>query len=148
MWQVCSLEIYWHFRDTIFIRSFSTYIHPTQSHSRQLLYSYCCETLESHALKMILVVILILSCYGSHLLSTEMLYKKPQPCWLLFQELLPAVSNNERNQINKWDLTMCYVLITLVKLASRREVSPTSLLCVNDKCIFHLCPFFILATKY
>ena len=53
-----------------------------------------------HALKMILIFILILSCYGSCLLSTQMLYKNPQPCWLLFEELLPAISNNERNCIN------------------------------------------------
>lgn len=79
-------------------------IRPTQSHPRQLLYSHCCETLETHALKMILVFILILSCYGSCLLSTEMPYKKPQSCWLLFEELLPAISNNERNRINKHEI--------------------------------------------
>jgi hypothetical protein len=79
-------------------------IHPTQSHPRQLLYSHCCETLELHPLKMILVFISILSCYGSLLLSTEILYKNPQPCWLLFEELLPAISNKERNCINKCEL--------------------------------------------
>jgi len=53
---------------------------------------------------MILIVILILSCYGSCLLSTVMLYKNPQPCWLMFEELLPATLNNERNRTNKHEI--------------------------------------------